>query len=175
MPREAKLRFFEATLKNKDVVIVALPRKADVLAMVRVSARNVRDMTDVPGRATDQQRVMTRPGQMFKRSLLHSRIGKVSWSAWSEYRMHPEYRTPRQVLSDALCRAIAPGAWAEFDHREGVCTFDVRNACLDSVHAAARVIAALEEMGYPVPPMTEQDRRARAGRPDQDRRAGRGR
>jgi len=58
----------------------------------------------------------------------------------------------RQDFGDLISRAIAPHSWAEYDAGNGRCSNAAGFECVESIKAAARVIKALEESGFPVPP-----------------------
>lgn len=60
--------------------------------------------------------------------------------------------TPREALGMRIARAIAPDAWAEYDHGKGRCTIESGARVLESISAAARVLDTLESEGFTIPP-----------------------
>jgi hypothetical protein len=57
----------------------------------------------------------------------------------------------REVIGDAIARAIAPLEWAEYDEGNGTCSNMAGWACIESIKAAARVMTALRKLGFDIP------------------------
>lgn len=59
--------------------------------------------------------------------------------------------TRRDEFGIMIARAICPDSWAEYEAGKGTCANMDGWAVVESVHAAGRIMTALEQQGFPVP------------------------